>query len=139
MANTRYRRNPVCAAALATYSRDMAADNARQTDRLKENLLKALCQDVTERQRQYLLLYYCKGLNMRQIGERLGVNKSTVSRTIKRGEARLRRCLRYGAGRLLDGEAAPGEAGHSGGGEEKTGASPGISEAAPQRRHKDMA
>ena len=34
---------------------------------------------------------------MREIGERLGVDKSTVSRTIKRGERRLQRCLRYGA------------------------------------------
>ena len=46
-------------------------------------------------------------MNMRQIGERMGVNKSTVSRTIKRGEARLRRCLRYGADRLLEEEAGP--------------------------------
>ena len=53
--------------------------------------------DVTDRQREFLLLYYAQGLNMRQIGERLGVDKSTVSRTIKRGEARLQRCLRYGA------------------------------------------
>ena len=30
-------------------------------------------------------------------GEKLVVNRSTVSRTIKRGEARLQRCLRYGA------------------------------------------
>ena len=53
------------------------------------------------RQREYLLLYYGERLNMKQIGDRLGVDKSTVSRTIKRGEARLRRCLRYGAGAFL--------------------------------------
>ena len=34
---------------------------------------------------------------MREIGEAMGIDKSTVSRTIKRGERRLRRCLRYGA------------------------------------------
>ena len=39
---------------------------------------------------------------MRQIGQELGVDKSTVSRTIKRGEARLRRCLRYGAAAFLN-------------------------------------
>ena len=54
-------------------------------------------EDVTARQRQALLMYYAAGLNMREIGERLGVDKSTVSRTIKRGEKRLQRCLRYGA------------------------------------------
>ena len=48
-------------------------------------------------QRRALLLYYGEGLNMREIGEQLGLDKSTVSRTIQRGERRLRRCLRYGA------------------------------------------
>ena len=48
-----------------------------------------------------MLLYYGEGLNMNEIGEREGVDKSTVSRTIRRGEERLRRCLRYGAKRLL--------------------------------------
>ena len=38
---------------------------------------------------------------MRQIGTRLGVDKPTVSRTIKRGERRLQRCLRYGAEAFL--------------------------------------
>ena len=88
---------------MAVYSRVMAEDNSQQMARLKRNLARALREDVTARQRQFLLLYYGERLNMRQIGEKLGVDKSTVSRTIKRGEARLRRCLRYGAGSLLDG------------------------------------
>lgn len=71
---------------MAVYSRAMAADNSEQLGRLRRNLLRALREDVTEKQRQVLLLYYSDGLNMRQISERLGVNKSTVSRTIKRGE-----------------------------------------------------
>ena len=40
---------------------------------------------------------------MREIGQSLGVDKSTVSRTIKRGERRLQRCLRYGAEAYLRG------------------------------------
>ena len=35
------------------------------------------------------------------LAEKLGVSRSTVARTITRGEARLRRCLRYGAGAFL--------------------------------------
>ena len=81
----------------------MAADNSREINRLKRNLIRALQEDVTPRQRQALLLYYSEGLNMREIGERLGVDKSTVSRTIKRGEQRLQRCLRYGAESYLRG------------------------------------
>lgn len=85
------------AADMAVYARQMSADNSQEISRLKRNLIRALREDVTPRQRQTLLLYYSDGLNMREIGERLGVDKSTVSRTIKRGERRLRRCLRYGA------------------------------------------
>ena len=85
------------AADMAVYARQMSADNSKEISRLKRNLIRALQEDVTPRQRQTLLLYYSDGLNMREIGERLGVDKSTVSRTSKRGERRLRRCLRYGA------------------------------------------
>ena len=85
------------AADMAVYARQMSLDNSKEISRLKRNLIRALQEDVTPRQRQTLLLYYSDGLNMREIGERLGVDKSTVSRTIKRGERRLRRCLRYGA------------------------------------------
>lgn len=97
MPNTRYRKGKLYAADMAVYARQMAADNSQEISRLKRNLVRALREDVTAHQRQLLLLYYAEGLNMREIGERLGVDKSTVSRTIKRGEKRLRRCLRYGA------------------------------------------
>ena len=97
MPNTRYRRGRHYAADMAVYSRQMAGDNSRELSRLKRNLVRALREDVTPRQREFLLLYYGERLNMRQIGEKLGVDKSTVSRTIKRGEKRLQRCLRYGA------------------------------------------
>jgi len=88
---------------MAVYAREISSDNSQDMDRLKHNLRRALQEDVTQRQRQMLHLYYTQGLNMREIGIQLNVDKSTVSRTIKRGEARLRRCLRYGAARLLNG------------------------------------
>ena len=97
MPSTRYRRGKSYAADMAVYTRQMAADNSNEVSRLKRNLIRALREDVTPKQRQVLLLYYAEGLNMREIGEQLGVDKSTVSRTIKRGERRLQRCLRYGA------------------------------------------
>lgn len=103
MPSTRYRRGKLYAADMAVYSRQMAADNSQEISRLKRNLIRALQEDVTARQRQALLLYYAEGYNMREIGEQLGVDKSTVSRTIKRGEARLQRCLRYGAEAYLRG------------------------------------
>lgn len=87
MPNTRYRRGQHYAADMAVYSRQMAGDNSRELSRLKRNLIRALQEDVTEKQRTALLLYYAEGYNMREIGEKLGVDKSTISRTIKRGAA----------------------------------------------------
>ena len=87
---------------LAVYSRLMAADNREQINRLKRNLSRALRQDITPRQREYMLLYYGKSMSMEDIARQCGVNKSTVSRTLKRGRQRLYRCLRYGAANLLE-------------------------------------
>ncbi len=97
MPNTRYRRGKLHAADMAMYTRQIAADNTRELSRLKRNLIRCLREDVTPQQRQMMLLYYAEGKNMREIGQAMGVDKSTVSRTIKRGERRLQRCLRYGA------------------------------------------
>lgn len=101
MPDTRYDRGKEYAASMAVYARLMSEDNSEQLRLARRRLAKALREDVTPRQRQYLLLYYDKGLNMREIADLTGTERSTVSRTIKRGEARLRRCLRYGAGIFL--------------------------------------
>ena len=99
MPNTRYRRGKAYSADMAMYMRQISNEstNSSQISRLKRNLIRCIQEDVTERQRTVLLMYYSQGMNMREIGEELGVDKSTVSRTIKRGEKRLQRCLRYGA------------------------------------------
>jgi RNA polymerase sigma factor (sigma-70 family) len=80
----------------------MAEDNSAQISRLKRNLSRAMRQDITARQRQYMMMYYGQNKSMVAIAKELGVNKSTVSRTLKRGRQRLYRCLRYGAATLLE-------------------------------------
>lgn len=94
--------NAAYLADLSVYVQLMSEDNSAQLGRLKRNLAHALRHDVTPKQREYLTLYYSEGLNLREISERTGVNKSTVSRTMKRGRERLYRCLRYGARNLLE-------------------------------------
>ena len=86
---------------MAVYSQQISQDNSQEVSQLKKNLIRAIQQDVTPRQRQLLLLYYGQGMNTREIGELLGLHPSSVSRTIQRGEQRLQRCLRYGADRFL--------------------------------------
>ena len=87
---------------LAMYTNLMAEDNREQIGRLKRNLTHALRQDITPRQREYMIMYYGQGMSMEEIGRQLGVNKSTVCRTLQRGRKRLYRCLRYGASNLLE-------------------------------------
>ena len=103
MRNTRYRRGTTFSADMAVYMREISNlnTNSGEVSRLKRNLIRCINEDVTERQRTMLCMYYYEDLNQRQIGEALGVDTSTVCRTIKRGEKRLLKCLRYGADTYL--------------------------------------
>ena len=80
---------------LQVWMRENADDNSEQLARLKRNLRRAREQELTPRQREMVFLYYDRGLKMSQIAQKLGVNRSTVSRTVKRAKQRLYRCLRY--------------------------------------------
>ena len=51
--------------------------------------------ELSELQRQTLLAYYIHKQTIPQIAAQRGVNKSTVSRTLKRAEQNLRRYLKY--------------------------------------------
>lgn len=61
----------------------------------------AIEDELTARQREMVSMYYLQQIPMPEIAKLLGVNVSTVSRTIKRGRVRLKRCLRYGSSVLL--------------------------------------
>lgn len=102
MSSTRYRRGGIYAADMAVYTRQMGETNDHEMSILRRNLGRAMREELTDRQREVMTLYYCDGKNMREIGEELSIDKSTVSRTISRGEKRLRRCLRYGAAALIN-------------------------------------
>lgn len=61
----------------------------------RKRVMEVIRQELTPLQRETLLAYYIEELNIIQIAQRRGVNKSTVCRTLKRAEGRLRRYLRY--------------------------------------------
>ena len=56
---------------------------------------RVIKEELTELQRQTLTAYYFHQQTIPQIAAERGVNKSTVSRTLRRAEERLRRYLRY--------------------------------------------
>ncbi len=62
-----------------------------QLDRVR----RVLREELTEKQQEVLLAYYIHRQNIPQIAKARGVHKSTVSRTLKRAEDKLRRYLRY--------------------------------------------
>lgn len=51
--------------------------------------------ELSERQRQMIGLYYFSRMNIPEIAEKLGVNRSTVSRTISRGRRNIMEKMKY--------------------------------------------
>ena len=56
---------------------------------------RVIQEELTQLQRQTLIAYYFQQQTIPQIASDRGVNKSTVSRTLKRAEEKLRRYLKY--------------------------------------------
>ena len=61
----------------------------------------AVSQELTPRQKEMVEMYFIRQMPMTGIAQELGVNVSTVSRTLKRSKLRLRRFLQYGGRALL--------------------------------------
>ena len=93
MASTVY--DPMDRAGLEFWLHTQAGDNSERRRRLLRNLPKAVAPELTPRQREVLALYMGRDMNVTQIAAVLGVNKSTVSRSLHRALRRLERCLRY--------------------------------------------
>ena len=54
---------------MAAYVRQIAADNAGEHSRLKRNLIRAIKEELTDRQRQVLTMYYVRGRERAQRAE----------------------------------------------------------------------
>ena len=80
---------------MAVWIRENAGDNGDQMERLMRNLRKAREEDLTPRQRQMLEMRVEQNMKISEISEALGINRSTVSRTIIRAKKNLRSCLKY--------------------------------------------
>ena len=58
-------------------------------------ILRVMEQELTQKQRAYLHAYYFDEQSPSQIARRHGVHRSTVTRTLRRAEDRIRRFLTY--------------------------------------------
>ena len=81
---------------LPVWLRENAPDNDEQLSRLRRNLRDARLRELTPRQRQMVELYYDQQMNTTAIAQLLGIQRSTVSRSLRRARARLYQFLRYG-------------------------------------------
>ena len=96
MKNTPYSvRNNEVYGDLQAWMAANAEDNESDIRRLKRNLRLAREEELTERQRQLLRMRYVENKTVSAIARELGVDKSTVSRTLTRAIARLRKVLKY--------------------------------------------
>lgn len=84
-----------CCGDMAAWERMTAPDNAGELHRLRRGLKLARREELTARQRQMLQMRFEENKSVTEIARELGVNKSTVSRTLHRAKCRLYRCLRY--------------------------------------------
>ena len=60
-----------------------------------KRIQRAMEEELTPLQKQTLIAYYFQQQTIPQIARERGVQKSTVSRTLKRAEAKLRKFLKY--------------------------------------------
>ena len=60
-----------------------------------ERIRRVIQEELTELQREVLMAYYFQEISIPQIARERGVNKSTVSRTLRRAEDKLRKYLKY--------------------------------------------
>ncbi len=67
-----------------------ASTSHMQRRLLKTALLYTINNGLTERQKQMLMMYYFEDYDQNEIAAILGVNKSTVSRTLKSARTRIK-------------------------------------------------
>ena len=60
-----------------------------------QRLRRVIERELPQTQREIILAYYFQDKTIPQIAAERGVQKSSVSRCLKRAENRVRRCLRY--------------------------------------------
>ena len=69
--------------------------NTGQIEMLKKLIPKIIEGELTELQQRCVRAYYFEGVNMIEISQKEGVSPQAVSACIKRGNARIKRILKY--------------------------------------------
>ena len=81
--------------AIRQYVEKDGESNYKRRKKMLDALNLALEEELTARQREVFKMRYCEDLTVSQIARILKVNKSTVSRIIKRADSRLKNIFKY--------------------------------------------
>lgn len=96
MKNTPYSiRNNEFYGDMAEWIRQNEEDNAADVRRVKRNLRMAMKEELTDRQQRIVYMRFVENKTVSAIARELGVDKSTISRTLTRAIARIRKVLKY--------------------------------------------
>ena len=72
------------------------AEMRRQQKQRREEILKGILKsELTLRQRQFMMMYYFENKTIPQIAAELGINKSTVCRSMQAACRRIQTCMKY--------------------------------------------
>ena len=77
------------------YQDYLLGGNETNFKQLADMVCKSALNELSEKQKLYIMASACDGLSYSEIASRYGVNKSTVSRTISRAKKNLKKVLRY--------------------------------------------
>ena len=80
---------------LRRWRSETGENNSEQMERLLTHLPRAMSEELTERQRQVVDMYFFRNMSQTAIARELQIHPSTVQRTLRRASLRLQRVLLY--------------------------------------------
>ena len=82
-------------AGLLTYNENNGETNTLEHRKILKIMKKLLYGELSKRQTECLKMRYCDGMQIKQIAEKLRINKSTASRHVSRAKEKLKKLLEY--------------------------------------------
>ncbi|MBQ9680063.1 MAG: sigma-70 family RNA polymerase sigma factor [Ruminococcus sp.] len=71
------------------------ANNRAERERMKKIMFRAIRHELTDRQRDCMMMYYLEGMKMKDIAVALNLSRSTVTRHIQSATRKLRKVASY--------------------------------------------
>ena len=77
------------------YEENIQSTNEVEHRKLLKIMSKIISSELTDKQKECLVMYYYENLNICQIAHELNIDKSTASRHVSRAKFKIKRLLSY--------------------------------------------